>query len=134
MPRVKRGVSARARHKKVLKQTKGQVGSRHLLYRRAHEALTHSLFYHDRDRHDRKGEFRRLWIARINAAAREEGTTYNQLMHGLKLAGIEVNRKILADLAVRDAGAFKTLVEVSNQAREQSKTAAPAATTEATAE
>ena len=118
MPRVKRGVTARARHKKVLKQTKGQIGSRHLLYRRAHEALTHSLFYHDRDRHDRKGEFRRLWIARINAAAREEGTTYNQLMHGLKLAGIEVNRKILADLAVRDAGAFKTLVDVSNQARE----------------
>lgn len=118
MPRVKRGVTARARHKKVLKQTKGQVGSRHLLYRRAHEALTHSLFYHDRDRHDRKGEFRRLWIARINAAAREEGTTYNQLMHGLKLAGVEVNRKILADLAVRDAGAFKTLVEVSNQAHE----------------
>ena len=97
MPRVKRGVPARARHKKVLKQTKGQVGSRHLLYRRAHEALTHSLFYHDRDRHDRKGEFRRLWIARINAAAREEGTTYNQLMHGLKLAGVEIDRKILAD-------------------------------------
>ncbi len=117
MPRVKRGVTARARHKKVLKQTKGQIGSRHLLYRRAHEALTHSLFYHDRDRHDRKGEFRRLWIARINAAAREEGTTYNQLMHGLKLAGVEIDRKILADLAVRDAGAFKTLVEVSNQAR-----------------
>ncbi|MCG3142210.1 MAG: 50S ribosomal protein L20 [Anaerolineae bacterium] len=121
MPRVKRGVPARARHKKVLKQTKGQVGSRHLLYRRAHEALTHSLFYHDRDRHDRKGEFRRLWIARINAAAREEGATYNQLMHGLKLAGVEVDRKMLADLAVRDAAAFKTLVEVSNQARAEAK-------------
>jgi len=117
MPRVKRGVTARARHKKVLKQTKGQIGSRHLLYRRAHEALTHSLFYHDRDRHDRKGEFRRLWIARINAAAREEGTTYNQLMHGLKLAGVDVDRKILADIAVRDEGAFRTLVEVANQAR-----------------
>lgn len=117
MPRVKRGVTARARHKKVLKQTKGQVGSRHLLYRRAHEALTHSLFYHDRDRHDRKGEFRRLWIARINAAAREEGTTYNQLMHGLKLAGVEVDRKILADIAVRDEGAFRTLVQVANDAR-----------------
>lgn len=126
MPRVKRGVTARARHKKVLKQTKGQIGSRHLLYRRAHEALTHSLFYHDRDRHDRKGEFRRLWIARINAAAREEGTTYNQLMHGLKLAGVEVNRKILADLAVRDAGAFKTLVEVANQARDAQPAPAPA--------
>lgn len=117
MPRVKRGVTARARHKKVLKQTKGQVGSRHLLYRRAHEALTHSLFYHDRDRHDRKGEFRRLWIARINAAAREEGTTYNQLMHGLKLAGVDVDRKILADIAVRDEGAFRTLVQVANDAR-----------------
>ncbi len=113
MPRVKRGVTARARHNKVLRQTKGQKGSRHLLYRRAHEALTHSLFYHDRDRHDRKGEFRRLWIARINAAARSEGTTYSRLMSGLKKAGIDVDRKILADLAVRDAGAFKTLVEAA---------------------
>ncbi len=116
MPRVKRGVTARARHNKVLKQTKGQKGSRHLLYRRAHEALTHSLFYHDRDRHDRRGEFRRLWIARINAAARLEGTTYSQLMSGLKKAGIDIDRKILADLAVRDAGAFKTLVQVATTA------------------
>lgn len=116
MPRVKRGVTAHARHKKVLKQTKGQKGSRHLLYRRAHEALTHSLFYHDRDRHDRKGEFRRLWIARINAAARLEGTTYSRLMNGLKQAGIEVDRKILADLAVRDSGAFKTLVQAATMA------------------
>ncbi len=116
MPRVKRGVTGHARHKKVLKQTKGQKGSRHLLYRRAHEALTHSLFYHDRDRHDRKGEFRRLWIARINAAARIEGTTYSRLMSGLKRAGIDVDRKILADLAVRDAGAFKTLVQVAASA------------------
>ena len=113
MPRVKRGVTARARHNKVLKQTKGQKGSRHLLYRRAHEALTHSLFYHDRDRHDRKGEFRRLWIARINAAARAEGTTYSRLMNGLKKAGIEVDRKLLADLAVRDAGAFKAIVQAA---------------------
>jgi large subunit ribosomal protein L20 len=117
MPRVKRGVTARARHNKVLKQTKGQKGSRHLLYRRAHEALTHSLFYHDRDRHDRKGEFRRLWIARINAAARLEGTTYSQLMAGLKKAGVEVDRKMLADLAVRDAGAFKALVQVAQTAQ-----------------
>jgi large subunit ribosomal protein L20 len=118
MPRVKRGVTAHARHKKVLKQTKGQKGSRHLLYRRAHEALTHSLFYHDRDRHDRRGEFRRLWIARINAAARVEGTTYSRLMSGLKRAGLDIDRKILADLAVRDAGAFKTLVEVATVARQ----------------
>jgi large subunit ribosomal protein L20 len=109
-------VTARARHNKVLKQTKGQKGSRHLLYRRAHEALTHSLFYHDRDRHDRKGEFRRLWIARINAAARLEGTTYSRLMAGLKKAGVDVDRKILADLAVRDEGAFKALVEVATAA------------------
>ena len=118
MPRVKRGVTARHRHKKVLKQTKGQKGSRHLLYRRAHEALTHSLFYHDRDRHDRKGEFRRLWIARINAAARLAGITYSQLMNGLKRAGVEVDRKILADLAVRDEGAFRALVEVAKAASE----------------
>jgi large subunit ribosomal protein L20 len=120
-------VTAHARHKKVLKQTKGQIGSRHLLYRRAHEALTHSLFYHDRDRHDRKGEFRRLWIARINAAAREEGTTYNVLMHGLKLAGVDVDRKILADLAVRDEGAFRTLVDVARQASEAAASAPSAA-------
>ncbi len=116
MPRVKRGVTARARHKKVLKQTQGQIGSRHLLYRRAHEALTHSLFYHDRDRHDRRGEFRRLWIARINAAARLHDTTYSQLMNGLKKAGIEVDRKILAELAVHDDGAFKALVEAAKAA------------------
>ncbi len=116
MPRVKRGVTARARHNKVLKQTKGQKGSRHLLYRRAHEALTHSLFYHDRDRHDRRGEFRRLWIARINAAARTEGTTYSRLMDGLKKAGIDIDRKLLADLAVRDAGAFKALVQAATAA------------------
>ncbi len=116
MPRVKRGVTARARHNKVLRQTKGQQGSRHLLYRRAHEALTHSLFYHDRDRHDRKGEFRRLWIARINAAARAEGTTYSRLMAGLAKAGIEIDRKMLADLAVRDAGAFKALVQAATAA------------------
>ncbi len=120
MPRVKRGVTARHRHNKVLKQTKGQIGSRHLLYRRAHEALTHSLFYHDRDRHDRKGEFRRLWIARINAAARAEGISYSRLMFGLRQAGIDIDRKILADIAVRDEGAFKALVAAA-------KATAPAA-------
>src|SRR5947207_9175767 len=100
MPRVKRGVTAHARHKKVLELTKGQWGSNHKLYRRAHEAMLHSLSYAYRDRKDRKGQFRRLWIIRINAAAREAGLSYNQLMHGLKAAGIEVNRKMLADLAV----------------------------------
>ncbi len=110
MPRVKRGVTARARHKKVLKQTKGQIGSRHLLYRRAHEALTHSLFYHDRDRHDRRGEFRRLWIARINAAARLNGTTYSQLVAALKKADIQLNRKMLSDMAIRDPQAFAAVI------------------------
>ena len=116
MPRVKRGVTARARHKKVLKQTKGQIGSRHLLYRRAHEALTHSLFYHDRDRHDRKGEFRRLWIARINAAARERGLRYSELIAGLKKADVEIDRKILADLAIRDSATFGRIVELAKGA------------------
>lgn len=116
MPRVKRGVTSRARHKRVLKQTKGQFGARHAIYRRAREALIHALAYHDRDRHNRKRDLRRLWITRINAAAREEGTTYGTLIHGLKLAGIEVDRKILADLAVRDPGAFKVLVQAANQA------------------
>jgi large subunit ribosomal protein L20 len=130
MPRVKRGVTSRARHKKVLKQTKGQFGARHAIYRRAREALTHALDYHDRDRHNRKRDFRRLWITRINAAAREEGTTYARLIHGLEIAGIDVDRKILADLAVRDAGAFKTLVQAANHAIEhaapETETAAPA--------
>jgi len=116
MPRVKRGVTSRARHKRVLKQVKGQVGQRHAIYRRAREALIHALDYHDRHRHERKREFRRLWIARINAAAREEGITYSKLMNGLKRAEIEVDRKILADLAVRDPGAFKILAEAAKTA------------------
>ncbi len=113
MARVKRGVSSHRRHKKVLKLTKGQIGSRHLLFRRANEALIHSKFYATRDRKDRKGEFRRLWIARINAAARPAGLTYSKLIAGLKRAGIEVNRQVLADLAVRDQNAFAKLVEAA---------------------
>lgn len=113
MPRVKRGVAAHRRHKKVLKLTKGQVGSRHLLYRRANEALIHSKFYATRDRKDRKGEFRRLWIARINAAARPLGLSYSKLIAGLKRAGIEIDRKVLADLAVRDEKAFAKLAEAA---------------------
>lgn|SRR5574341_1017023 len=113
MARVKRGVPSHRRHKKVLKLTKGQIGSRHLLFRRANEALIHSKFYATRDRKDRKGEFRRLWIARINAAARPAGLTYSKLIAGLKRAGIEVDRKILADLAVRDQNAFAKLVEAA---------------------
>ncbi len=113
MARVKRGVSSHRRHKKILKLTKGQIGSRHLLFRRANEALIHSKFYATRDRKDRKGEFRRLWIARINAAARPAGLTYSKLIAGLKRAGIEVNRQVLADLAVRDQNAFAKLVEAA---------------------
>lgn len=110
MSRVKRGVTARRRHKKVLELTKGQWGTNHRLYRRAHEAMLHALSYAYRDRKDRKNQFRQLWITRINAAARAAGVSYSQLMHGLREAGIEINRKMLADLAVKDAAAFQQLV------------------------
>ena len=110
MPRVKRGVVSHRRHKKVLKQTKGQVMSRHTLFRRANEALIHSKYYATVGRKKRKNDFRRLWIARINAAARPLGMTYSKLMAGLKRAGVELDRKMLADLAVRDEKAFSQLV------------------------
>jgi large subunit ribosomal protein L20 len=113
MPRVKRGVTTRARHKRVLKFTKGQWGNRHRVYRRAHEAMLHALFYADRDRHDRKREFRRLWITRINAASRQEGLSYSQFMTGLKRAGVGLDRKVLADMAVQDPAAFAQLVTVA---------------------
>jgi large subunit ribosomal protein L20 len=113
LPRVKRGVTARARHKKVLKLTQGQFGTRHLLYRRANEALLKSLAYAYRDRRDRKRDMRRLWIQRINAAVRQQGMNYSQFMNGLRAAGVEVDRKMLADLAVRDAANFARLVEVA---------------------
>lgn len=117
MPRVKRGVTARARHKKVLELTKGQWGTKHRLYRRAHEAMLHSLKYAYRDRRDRKGQMRRLWIVRINAAARLAGVSYNTLINGLKTAGVEVNRKMLADLVVRDQTAFQQLVDTATTGR-----------------
>ena len=113
MSRVKRGVTSHARHKKVLKQTKGQELSRHLLFRRANESLLHSKYYATVGRKKRKDDFRRLWIARINAAARPLGLSYSKLMAGLKRAGIEMDRKILADLAVRDQNAFAKLAEVA---------------------
>ncbi len=113
MPRVKRGVPARARHNKVLKLTAGQRGTKHLLFRRANEALMKSLSYAYRDRRDRKRDMRRLWIQRINAAAREQGMSYSRLMSGLRIAGVAVDRKMLADLAVRDATAFAQLAEVA---------------------
>lgn len=113
MARVKRGVTARARHKKVLSFTKGHEGGRHLLFRRANESMMHALDYAYRDRRDRKGQFRRLWIMRINAAARLNGTTYSRLMNALRKAGIAIDRKVLADLAVRDQAAFARIVQAA---------------------
>jgi large subunit ribosomal protein L20 len=106
MTRVKGGTITRKRHKKVLKLTKGMYGTRNNLFRRANEAMLKSLWYAYRDRRTRKRDLRRLWIARINAAARQNGTTYSQLVYGLKQADIQLNRKMLADLAVRDPKAF----------------------------
>lgn len=113
MSRVKGGIVTRKRHKKILKMTKGMYGSRHLLFRRANEAMLKSLWYAYRDRRTRKRDLRRLWIARINAAARQNGTTYSRLIHGMKKSNIQINRKILADLAVRDPNAFKAVVEAA---------------------
>lgn len=115
MTRVKRGVTAHHRHKKVLKLTKGHRASRHTLYRRAHESMMKSLSYAYAHRRERKGDFRRLWIARINAAARAEGLSYSRLMAGLVKAGVEVNRKLLAEMAVSDPGAFSQLVGVAKE-------------------
>ncbi len=117
MPRVKRGVTARNRHRKVLKQTKGQYNTKHRLYRRANEALLHSLRYQTRDRKRRKRDMRRLWITRINAAARQNGMSYSRFMHGLKLVDVEINRKMLADMAVRDPESFSALVDMAQKAR-----------------
>jgi large subunit ribosomal protein L20 len=113
MARVKGGPKARRRHNKVLKLTKGQYGTRHSLYRRAHEAMMKSLTYAYRDRRRRKRDFKRLWIQRINAAAREQGLSYSRFMAGLRKAGVELDRKMLADLAVRDSQAFARLVETA---------------------
>jgi large subunit ribosomal protein L20 len=111
--RVKRAVNAQKKRRVVLERASGYRGQRSRLYRKAKEQVTHSLGYAYRDRRAKKGDFRRLWIQRINAAARANGMTYNRFMQGLKLAGVEVDRKILADLAVNDAAAFTALVEVS---------------------
>jgi len=113
MPRSRPKVYAHRRHKKVLKFTKGQLGSKHLLFRRANEAMLKSLFYAFRDRRNRKRDFRRLWITRINAAARLSGLSYSRLVHGLKLANVQVDRKVLADIAARDLAAFGKLAEVA---------------------
>lgn len=116
MVRVKRGVVARRRHKKVLSQAKGYRGTRSRLYKRANEAVMRALQYQYRDRRNRKRDMRRLWIVRINAAARQHGLPYGRFMEGLSKAGVEVDRKMLADLAVRDEAAFASLVDVAKQA------------------
>jgi len=116
LPRVKGGPSARKRHKKVLKLTKGQWGTKHTLFRRANEAMLKSLSYAYRDRRNRRRDMRRLWITRINAASRQSGLSYSRFMYGLKQAGVELDRKVLAQMAVEDANAFAHLVEVAKGA------------------
>ena len=116
MARVKRGVTQRARHKRVLDRAEGMQGSRHRLHKSANEAVMHSLAYAYRDRKQRKSDMRGLWIARINAAARQNGLPYNQLMHGLKSAGIEIDRKMLSDIAIKDADAFAELAAKARSA------------------
>ena len=113
MTRIKRGTNKRRRHKKVLKATKGHQGVRHTLYRRAHESLIHALQYSYAHRKEKKGDMRRLWNIRINAAAHVYDTTYSKLIHGLKLAGVDINRKMLADLAIRDPEGFSEIAKVA---------------------
>ncbi|MCL6645089.1 MAG: 50S ribosomal protein L20 [Dehalococcoidia bacterium] len=110
MSRVKRGVTARARHKKVIAMAKGHKGQRHRIFRRANESVMHALRYAYFHRRERKGDMRKLWIARINAAARLEGLSYSRLIDGLSKAGVAIDRKVLADLAVRDREAFGAVV------------------------
>jgi len=116
MARVKRAVNAHKKRRVILERAEGYRGQRSRLYRKAKEQVTHSLVYAYRDRRAKKGEFRRLWIQRINAAARANGLTYNRLIQGLGLAGVEVDRRILAELAVNDAATFTALVETAKKA------------------
>ena len=116
MARVKRGVAAKKRHKKVLKQARGYYGNKSRSYRAANEQVMRSGQYAFRDRRAKKGEFRRLWIQRINAACRQNDMSYSRLIHGLKMANVEIDRKIMADLAVRDADAFAEIVQVAKDA------------------
>jgi large subunit ribosomal protein L20 len=115
LTRVRNNVAAHRRHKKVLKLTKGQVGARHSRYRVAHEAMMHSLSYSYRHRRERKRDFRRLWIIRINAATNNEGLSYSRFIYGLKKAGVEIDRKILSDIAVRNPTAFSQLVAIAEK-------------------
>ena len=133
MARVKRAVNAHKKRREVLEQASGYRGQRSRLYRKAKEQLLHSATYEYRDRKKRKGDFRKLWIARVNAAARQNGMTYNRLIQGLKAAGVEVDRKVLADIAVTDAAAFTALVEVARAALPTDGTGGPAAQKQGTA-
>ncbi len=116
MARVKRAVNAQKKRRSTLERASGYRGQRSRLYRKAKEQVTHSLVYAYRDRKTRKGDFRKLWIQRINAAARAQGMTYNRFIQGLKAAGVEVDRRVLADLAVNDVAAFAALVTVAREA------------------
>ncbi len=116
MARVKRAVSSKKHRRAVLEQAQGYFGNKSRSYRAAHEQVMHSLQYAYRDRRARKGDFRQLWIQRINAAARQHGMSYSRLIAGLRTAGVEVDRKVLADLAVRDDAAFGALVDVAREA------------------
>lgn len=116
MPRVKRGVVARRRHKKILKLAKGYRGARSKLFRTANEAVNRALAYAFRDRKARKREFRKLWIVRINAASHQHGLSYSRMMDGLIKAGVGLNRKVLADLAVNDPPAFSELAKIAKEA------------------
>jgi large subunit ribosomal protein L20 len=123
MARIKRSVHAKKKRRETLASAKGYTGSRRVRYRLAKEQVHHSGVYAYRDRRDRKAQFRRLWIARINAAVRPHGLSYSRFVHGLKAAGIEVDRKILADLAVRDPDAFAMLVQQAKDALSETSAA-----------
>ena len=116
MPRAKGGPVTRRRHKKIIKMAKGHRGLRHKIFKRANESVMHALRYAYEHRRDRKGDFRRLWIMRINAAARQHELSYSQLINGLHRAGIEIDRKALADLAVRDTAAFGQIAQTAKTA------------------
>jgi len=127
MARVKRAINAQKKRRTVLEEASGYRGQRSRLYRKAKEQVLHSMTYAYRDRRARKGDFRSLWITRINAAARQNGLTYNRFIQGLKAAGVEVDRKVLADLAVTDPAAFAALVGVARAALPAAPAQAPAA-------
>ncbi|MFL2804187.1 MAG: 50S ribosomal protein L20 [Dehalococcoidia bacterium] len=116
MTRVKTGVVRRRRHKKTLNMTKGHQGVRHSLYRRAHESLIHALQYSYDHRKKKKGDMRKLWNVRINAASRDNGISYSKLIHGMNLAGIEINRKVLSEMAITNPEAFSNIVDSAKQA------------------